>query len=359
MSAAAGGRRRHRVALFGATGVVGQRLVRRLAAHPGFELVAVAASERSAGRRYDEAVRWRLADDVPATAAGLPVRSIDELAGADGFELALSALDAESARRVEPRLVERGVAVFSNASAHRMADDVPLVVPEVNADHLELVRERPAGRGFLAANPNCAAIGLVLALAPLAGRFGVERVRVTTLQAASGAGHPGVPSLDLLGNVVPGIAGEEEKLESEPAKILGRRRGGRIEPAALAISADSHRVPVVDGHLLSVSVGLGERVTVAEAERALDDWRPPVDVAALPSAPARALERLTGDHRPQPRFDAGRGAGLTVTVGRLRPCPLFDLRFTALVHNAERGAAGGTLLLAEAAARRGLLDGAR
>lgn len=359
MSAARGGHRRRRVALFGATGVVGQRLVRRLAAHPDFELVAVAASERSAGRRYDEAVGWRLPEEVPPATARLTVREIDELAEAGGYELALSALDGESARRIEPRLVERGLAVVSNASAHRLADDVPLVVPEVNADHLELVRERPAGRGFLAANPNCAAIGLVLALAPFAGRFGVERVRVTTLQAASGAGHPGVPSLDLLGNVVPGIAGEEAKLETEPAKILGRRRGRRIEPAGLAISADTHRVPVVDGHLLSVSVGLGARVTIAEAERALDDWRPPLDVAALPSAPALALERLRASDRPQPRLDAGRGGGLTVTIGRLRPCPLLDLRFTALVHNAERGAAGGTLLLAELAARRGLLAGAR
>jgi aspartate-semialdehyde dehydrogenase len=359
VSAAGGGDRRRRVALFGATGVVGQRLVRRLAAHPDFELVAVAASERSAGRRYGEAVRWRLPEAVPPATAHLPVREIDELAEADGYELALSALDAGSARRIEPRLVARGLAVVSNASAHRLAEDVPLVVPEVNADHLELARVRPVGRGLLAANPNCAAIGLVLALAPLAGRFGVARVRVTTLQAASGAGHPGVPSLDLLGNVVPGIDGEEEKLETEPAKIFGRRRGGRVEPAALAISADTHRVPVVDGHLLSVSVGLGERVTIADAERALDDWRPPADVAALPSAPARALERLADGDRPQPRLDAGRGGGLTVTVGRLRLCPLLDLRFTALVHNAERGAAGGTLLLAELAARRGLLAGAR
>jgi aspartate-semialdehyde dehydrogenase len=351
----AGRRRRRRVALFGATGVVGQRLVRRLAAHPDFALVAVAASERSAGRRYGEAVRWRLPEEVPPATARLSVREIDELAEADGYELALSALDAGSARRVEPRLVERGLAVVTNASALRMADDVPLVVPEVNADHLELVRDRPAGRGFLAANPNCAAIGLVLALAPLAERFGVERVRVTTLQAASGAGHPGVPSLDLLGNVVPGIAGEEEKLETEPTKVFGHRRGGRIEPAGLAISADTHRVPVVDGHLLSVSVGLSRRVSLAEAERAFDEHRPEHEIAALPSAPACSVLRLAEDHRPQPRLDAGRGGGQTVTVGRLRPCPLLDLRFTALVDNAERGAAGGTLLLAELAAHRDLL----
>jgi len=346
---------RRRVALFGATGVVGQRLVRRLAAHPDFVLVEVAASERSAGRRYGEAVRWRLTDEVPPAAARLGVREVDELAEADGFDLALSALDAASASRVEARLVERGIAVVTNASTHRMNDGVPLVIPEVNADHLELLRRRAGGRGPLAANPNCAAIGLVLALAPLARRFGVERVRVTTLQAASGAGHPGVPSLDLLGNVVPGIPGEEEKLENEPPKILGRRIAGRIEPASLAISADTHRVPVVDGHLLSVSVGLGQRVSLAEAERAFDDHQPAEEIAALPSAPARPVVRLTEDHRPQPRLDVGRGGGLTVTVGRLRPCPLLDLRFTALVDNAERGAAGGTLLLAELAAHHGLL----
>lgn len=353
MSAARGSRRR--VALFGATGVVGQRLVRRLAAHPDFVLVEVAASARSAGRRYGEAVRWRLADEVPPDAARLGVREVDELAETDGFDLALSALDAASARRVEARLVERGIAVVTNASTHRMNDGVPLVIPEVNADHLELLRRRAGGGGPLAANPNCAAIGLVLALAPLARRFGVERVRVTTLQAASGAGHPGVPSLDLLGNVVPGIPGEEEKLENEPPKILGRRVAGRIEPASLAISADTHRVPVVDGHLLSVSVGLGQRVSLAEAERAFDDHQPAEEIAALSSAPARPVVRLTEEHRPQPRLDVGRGGGLTVTVGRLRPCPLLDLRLTALVDNAERGAAGGTLLLAELVAHRGLL----
>lgn len=355
MSAAPSPVRRLRVALFGATGLVGQRLLRRLAAHPDFEAVAVAASERSAGRRYAEAVRWLSPGDIPSSAAGLVVRTADELAAAGGYDLALSALDAEAARRVEPLLVERGVTVVTNASAHRMDPDVPLVVPEVNPDHLEILRERSAGRGALVANPNCATIGLVLALAPLVERFGVERVRVTTLQAASGAGLPGVPALDLLGNVVPGIAGEEEKLESEPAKILGRRRGARIEPAALAVSADTHRVPVVDGHLLAVSVGLGRRVTAAEAERAFDEYRPPVAARELPSAPERALERVAGGQRPQPRLDAGRGGGMTVTVGRLRPCPLFDLRFTALVDNVERGAAGGTILLAELLTRVGFV----
>lgn len=353
MSAAPFPARRLRVALFGATGVVGQRLLRRLATHPDFELVAVSASERSAGRRYAEAVRWLSPDGIPCAAAGLTVRAVDELAAAGGYDLALSALDAETARRVEPLLVERGIAVVTNASALRMDPDVPLVVPEVNPDHLEILRERSPGRGALVANPNCATIGLVLALAPLAERFGVERVRVTTLQAASGAGHPGVPALELLGNVVPGIAGEEEKLECEPAKVLGRRRGARIEPAGLVLSADTHRVPVIDGHLLAVSVGLGRRVSAAEAARAFDEYRPPAVAAALPSAPARALERVEGEQRPQPRLDAGRGGGMTVTVGRVRTCPLFDLRFTALVDNVERGAAGGTMLLAELLTRGG------
>lgn len=352
--------KRWRVALLGATGVVGQRLVRRLAAHPWFDLVALGASPRSAGRRYADAARWLLPCAPPANVAMLGVEEVDAVVERDDLDLVLSALDAETARRVEPALAARGLAVVTNASAHRMAAAVPLVVPEVNAGHLDLVARRPAGSGFVAANPNCAVIGLSLALRPLVDAFGVERVQVATLQAASGAGHPGVASLDLLGNVVPGIAGEEEKLESEPGKIFGRLGPRGIEPASFTVSAQTHRVPVVDGHLLAVSVALGREVTPAEAGAALEAFRPAAEVRDLPSAPARALELLAGEHGPQPRLDVERGGGMTVSVGRLRHCRVLGLRFVALVHNAERGAAGGTLLVAELAARRGLLEaGAR
>ena len=355
-----GGSRRWRVALLGATGVVGQRLVRRLAAHPWFALVALGASSRSAGRRYAEATRWLLPTALPAAVAPLAVEEVDAVIERDDVDLVLSAVDAGTARRVEPALVERGRAVVTNASALRMAAAVPLVVPEVNAGHLDLVARRPAGVGFVAANPNCAVIGLALALRPLVEAFGVERVQVTTLQAASGAGHPGVASLDLLGNVVPGIDGEEEKLENEPRKIFGCLGPRGVEPARFTISAQTHRVPVVDGHLLAVSVALGREVAPDEAVERFAAFRAPDETRALPSAPSRALELAAEEHGPQPRLDVERGGGMTVTVGRIRRCPVNGLRFVALVHNAERGAAGGTLLLAELAARRGLLEaGAR
>ncbi len=350
------GKGRLRVALLGATGVVGQRLARRLFEHPWFELAALAGSTRSAGCDYGEAARWRLAEPMPEPLAGRRVVTVDEvLERADRFDLALSAVDAETARAVELELVRRGVAVVTNASPHRMLPAVPLVVPEVNPEHLGLLDARPAGDGLLVANPNCATIGLVLALKPLVDAFGLERVAVTTLQAASGAGHPGVPALDLLGNVLPGIAGEEEKLEREPARILGRLGAAGIEPATIAISAQTNRVAVLDGHLLSVAVTLGRATTPAEVEEAILAYRAPAVARDLPSAPALPVELVRGDCSPQPRLDAGRGGGMTVSVGRVRACAALGVRFVALVHNAERGAAGGTLLLAELAARAGYL----
>ncbi len=344
MSAGGG---RSTVTLLGATGVVGQRLIRRLAGHPELELVALGASPRSAGLRYREAVRWLLPEPIPEAVAELRVFAVDELVERSGTDLYLSALDPESARRFERRLVERGRTVVTNASVHRMDDDVPLVVPEVNPGHLELGLRRPPGSGRLIANPNCAAIGLALVAKPLADAFGLERIQVTTLQAASGAGHPGVPALDLLGNVLPGIAGEEEKLESEPTKILGRLLPGGVERAPIAISAQTHRVPIVDGHLLALSFGFSRRASADEVRGALEGFRAPEAIRCLPSAPPRPIELAPGEHSPQPRLDLLRGGGMTVTVGRVRRCPVQDVRLVALVHNAERGAAGGTILLAE------------
>ncbi|HHQ49100.1 MAG TPA: aspartate-semialdehyde dehydrogenase, partial [Acidobacteria bacterium] len=340
------GWRRLRVAVLGATGVVGQRLVALLAGHPWFETTVVAASPRSAGRRYGEVAGWR-DGPLPAAVAELRVAPADVPAGVD---LAFSALDAAAAREIEPLWTAAGVPVVSNASAFRMDPGVPLLVPEINEEHLALVRER--GPGFVVTNPNCATSGLVLALAPLERAFGVEAVAVTTLQAISGAGYPGVPALDILGNVLPGIPGEEEKLEREAARILGRLEGGTIVPAPLTVSAQTFRVPVVHGHVLSLSIRLRRRATVDEAAAVLEAFGRDVH-RDLPSAPSRPIRVLDGDAAPQPRLHLG--SGMTVAVGRLRPCPVHHLRCVVLVDNLVRGAAGAALLNAELLAARGLL----
>lgn len=348
-------RPRWRVGILGATGAVGQKFVRRLDGHPWFEVAALFGSERSVGKRYAEAARWLEPVPLPAGIGAMVVT----LARADApavecCDLLFSALDAATAATLERELVDRGHAVFTNAGAHRMAEDVPLLVPEINADHLELI----AGggrRGMLVANPNCSTAGLVAALAPLDRRFGVECVQVATLQAVSGAGYPGTASLDILGNAIPWIAGEEEKIESEPRKILGRREGDRILPAPLTISAQAHRVPVLDGHLLAISVRLATRVTPEAARAAFAGYGQPLAALELPSAPHRLIHLLDAPDAPQPRLHANLEGGMAVAVGRLRPCPVFDLRFAALVHNTVRGAAGGAILNAELAARAGLL----
>lgn len=348
-------RPRWRVGILGATGAVGQKFVRRLDGHPWFEVAALFGSERSVGKRYAEAARWLEPVPLPAGIGAMVVT----LARADApavecCDLLFSALDAATAATLERELVDRGHAVFTNAGAHRMAEDVPLLVPEINADHLELI----AGggrRGMLVANPNCSTAGLVAALAPLDRRFGVECVQVATLQAVSGAGYPGTASLDILGNAIPWIAGEEEKIESEPRKILGRREGDRILPAPLTISAQAHRVPVLDGHLLAISVRLATRVTPEAARAAFAGYGQPLAALELPSAPHRLIHLLDAPDAPQPRLHANLEGGMAVAVGRLRPCPVFDLRFAALVHNTVRGAAGGAVLTAELLAAQGYL----
>jgi len=332
------------VAVLGATGTVGQKLVRRLSDHPWFELTVVAASQRSAGRPYGEAVHWLEPCPIPPAAAAMAVCPVEEVAGVD---LALSALDATTAAAAEPRLAAAGVAVVSNASALRMHEAVPLVVPEVNPDHLALVERQGFGRGFVVTNPNCATVGLVVTLKPLLDAFGLEAVEVTTMQAASGAGYPGVASLDLLGNAIPFIAGEEEKLSAEPAKILGRLDDGTIRPLPLPVSAQATRVPVLEGHLLSISVRLGRRADPEEVNAAFGAFSGAVRHLGLPSAPRQPILVLAGDSHPQPRLHAGAGGGMTVSVGRVRRCPVHDVRYVALVHNTERGAAGAALLNAE------------
>ncbi len=340
------------VSILGATGTVGQRLVALLDGHPRFEVVSVVASARSAGRAYGEAVHWRLPGEPPPSVAGIEVTAADDTP-AEGARLALSSLDPGIARDTEERFARAGVLVVSNASPHRMVEDVPLVVPEVNGDHLALLdaQKRYPDGGGIVCNPNCSTIGLTLALAPLHRAFGVEAVEVTTLQAASGAGYPGVPSTDLIDNVVPLIPGEEEKLAEESAKILGRLAGRSIEFAALQMSAQCFRVPVTDGHTASVSVRLGRRPKNVEelvgAWRAFaaehgGDGEPPLVISEAPD-------------RPQPRLDRDAGAGMSATIGRTRRCPVLGWRFVVLSHNTIRGAAGGTLKVAEALAAGGRL----
>lgn len=342
------------VAVLGATGAVGQRFVQLLAHHPWFELAELAASERSAGKPYGEAVRWLLPGGVPEGPAALEVLPPDP--DAVRADLVFSALDVDAASRLEGRFRERGATVVSNAGSFRRDPEVPLVVPEINAAHLESVKDqRVKHGGAIVTNPNCSTIGLCLALHPLEKAFGLERVAVTTLQALSGAGHPGVPSLEALDNVLPEIRGEEEKVEWEPRKIFGARSDGAFVPAGLRVSAQCTRVPVRDGHTLSVSVKLGREAGLEEVRGAYSGYRSPLEGLGLPSAPDRPVVLEESPCRPQPLLDRDASGGMAVTAGRLRPCPVLDFRLVALVHNTIRGAAGGTVLIAEYMAAKGLI----
>ncbi len=350
-------RRRFKVAILGATGAVGQRMVQLLQDHPWFEIAALAASERSAGKTYAEATRWLLEGGVPCRAASLRVEACTPELPVD---LALSGLDAAVAGEIELSLARAGIPVISNARNHRMQPDVPLLVPEVNAPHAEAIDRQRRGRGwksgFIATNPNCSTVGLVMALAPLHARFGVRRVAVTTFQAVSGAGYPGVASLDIMGNVIPFISMEEEKMESESRKILGRLSSEGFEPAAFPVSAQCHRVPVEDGHLLAVSVELDGRPSEDAVRAALGEFRSPLEELDLPSLPRPALLVRQEADRPQPRLDRMAGGGMAVSVGRVRACPILGIKFNALVHNTIRGAAGAAILNAEMLAAQGYVE---
>jgi aspartate-semialdehyde dehydrogenase len=343
---------RHNVAILGATGTVGQKLVRMLRDHPSFEVTAVVASQRSAGRSYRDAVRWMEPGSPPDAVADLVVQAVDSDFDCD---LAFSALDSPVASVVEPRLAAAGIPVVSNASALRMDPSTPLIVPEVNPDHLEL-STFPRKGAPIVTNPNCATVGLVMVLKPLHDAFGVDAVHVTTLQAVSGAGYPGLSALDILGDAVPLIPGEEEKLCTEPQKILGRRHGGRIEPASITISAQTTRVPVLDGHLLCVSLRLQRAASPNEVAEELAAFRGRIAGLDLPSAPDNPITVLDRDEPQTPRRHAGAGGGMTVTVGRIRRCPVHDIRLVALVNNTVRGATGAAILNAELMLQRGLID---
>ncbi|MEA2724165.1 MAG: aspartate-semialdehyde dehydrogenase [Gemmatimonadales bacterium] len=344
------------VAVLGATGTVGQKFIRLLADHPWFEIAAVAASSSSAGRRYEEVARWREPVAIPSAVAGMVVRDCaPPLPG----QIVFSALDAEVAGPIEQEFARAGSYVVTNTRTHRMDPDVPLLIPEANADHLALIDRQQKERGWsgaILANPNCSTAALALALAPLHRAFKVERLFVSTMQAVSGAGYPGVASLDIVGNVIPYIGGEEEKIERESRKILGALSRGAVEPAQFAVSAHTNRVAVVDGHLMAVSVGLGRRVTPDEALAVLRDFRGAPGVAGLPSSPNPPIEVDNRTDRPQPRLDLDRGGGMAITVGRVRPCPVLDLRFVALGHNTVRGAAGQGVQIAELLVAEGRVE---
>lgn len=343
------------VAILGATGTVGQKFIRLLADHPWFEIVQLAASAERIGKRYGDEVRWREITPMPAQVADIRLTACEP---GHGAKLAFSALDASIAKDVEPAFARAGVIVVSNASAFRMDPDVPLLIPEVNAAHLGLIPRQRRERGWSGAiivNPNCSTAALVTAIAPLHHAFMLRVAAVATLQAASGAGYPGVPSLDLLGNVIPYIGGEEEKIEAETAKILGRLHADEIYPAAINITAMVHRVPVVDGHMVSASLGFERVPTIDEAIAVMEEFRGDATVAALPSSPVLPIEVERRPDRPQSRLDLDRGNGMTVTVGRVRRCPLHHLRLVALGHNLVRGAAGAAIQNAELAVSSGLL----
>ena len=332
------------IGIMGATGTVGQRFLELLAAHPWFNVSWLAASERSSGKLYGEAVRWKLPTPLPEQFARMP---LSPATPENAPKIIFAALDTDIALDLEPRFASAGCAVISNSSAFRMEPATPLVIPEVNPGHLAMLAKQswPDG-GFLVTNPNCSAIGLVLALKPLHDAFGLESLFVTTMQAVSGAGYPGVPSLDILGNVVPFIRNEEEKMVAETAKLLGGVSGEMFEPLPLRMTAHCNRVPVEEGHTESVSIKLKRP---AAREEILEAWRAfqPLKEHNLPTAPAQPVEYLEGEDRPQPRLDRMRGVGMAAVVGRLRPCTLLDWKFTVLSHNTIRGAAGAALLNAE------------
>lgn len=343
-----------RAGILGATGLVGQRLVDRLRGHPWFTTTALAGSSRSAGRAFGEAARWVLPTAIPAGVAEERVRpcEVDALSDCD---VVFSALDTAIARELEPEFRRAGFAVVSNSSAFRQDPEVPLMIPEINPEHLGLVEaQRARYGGFLVTNPNCSVTGLAVALAPIAREFGIRRAIVATLQATSGAGMDGPRALELTDNVLPYISGEEDKLETELQKIFGRFAEGRVERYAVAVSAHCHRVAVVDGHLEAVSFELERAAEPERVRECLAGFRGAVADLGLPSAAAPLAIRAEED-RPQPRLDRDAGGGMTVVVGRIRACPVLGVKMAVLSHNAVRGAAGGTLLNAELLAAKGLL----
>lgn len=346
---------RIKVAILGATGMVGQRFITLLHNHPWFEVAALVGSERTAGRTYGEAVRWLVGSDMPATVRDMPI--LASTAALD-TPLVFSALPSAAAHELEPRLAAAGHVVCSNASSYRNDDDVPLLIPEVNPDHLDLIavqRQRRGWAGAIITNPNCTSTPATMALRPLHDAFGVRQVMLVSMQALSGAGYPGVPAYDATDNVVPYIGGEEEKVEREPLKMLGTLHDAQVTPAAIAISAHCNRVPVLEGHLECLSVSLAQPATPEEVAHTLREFRALPQALGLPSAPPQPVVVRDEPDRPQPRRDRDTGNGMATVVGRIRACPLLGIRLVALAHNTIRGAAGGSVLNAELMLKQGYI----
>jgi len=342
------------VGILGATGMVGQQFIALLANHPWFKVEWLGASHRSEGKAFRDAAAWRLQDRLPDEVAS---KVVEAAAPGNAPKLVFSGLDASVAGEVERAFAEAGHTIVSNCRNYRMEPDVPLLIPEVNADHLSVLEAQKDGRGWpgqIITNPNCSTVVIATALAPLR-QFGLKSAMVTTLQAISGAGYPGVPSWDILGNVIPFIGGEEEKIQTETRKILGQLHKGRVEPHAVTVSATTTRVPVQNGHTTCISAELEQRPSLEAIIEAWTAFKGRPQELDLPSAPPQPIVYLHESNRPQPILDVNRDGGMTVSVGRLRPCPLFDVKFVALGHNTIRGAAGAAILNAELMHREGLL----
>ncbi len=340
------------VGILGATGSVGQKFIELLSNHPWFQIVELSASEKSAGKLYKNAVNWILSTPLPEEVANITVQECEPNLKS---KLVFSGLDSSVAGGIEEAFAKKGYYVVSNSKNHRMDKDVPLLVPEINPDHLEIIKTQDYNGGCIVTNPNCSTIGMVLALKPLLDNFGLEAVNVVTMQALSGAGYPGVSSLDIIDNVIPYISGEEPKLESEPLKIFGTFKENKIINNEIKISAQCNRVAVLDGHMECVQVKLKKKVSIEEIKKAWDNFSSEPQKLNLPTAPLKPIYYFEEDKYPQPRIHRNLDKGMAVSTGRLRKDPLFDYKFVVLSHNTNRGAAGGALLCAEIMKAKGYI----
>lgn len=341
-----------KVGILGATGSVGQKFIQLLENHPWFEISEIAASKRSAGKMYKDAVNWFMQTPIPEKIADMTVKEC--LPNLD-CKIVFSGLDASVAGEIEENFARAGYAVISNSRNHRFDPDVPLMIPEINASHLDLIKEQKYGKGFIITNPNCSTIGMSLPLKPLNDEFGIESVHVVTMQALSGAGYPGVSSLDIIDNVVPYIGGEEEKMQTEPLKILGTLEKGKIREADITLSAQCNRVAVIDGHLEAISVKLQKEATVEQIKQCWANFTGEPQKLGLPMAPEKPVVYFDDAALPQPKLQRNIDKGMVVSVGRLQKCPVLDFKFVALSHNTIRGAAGAAILNAELIYKKGLL----
>ncbi len=342
-----------KVGILGATGSVGQKFIQVLQNHPWFEITEVAASRRSAGKKYKDAVNWFMQTPIPENIAMMEVR---ECKPNLDCQIVFSGLDAGVAGEIEADFAKAGYAVISNSRNHRFDPDVPLMIPEVNADHLDLIKEQKYGKGFIITNPNCSTIGMSLPLKPIHDKFGIKAVHVVTMQALSGAGYPGVSSLDIIDNVVPYIGNEEGKMQTEPLKILGTLKDGKVTAADITFSAQCNRVPVIDGHLEALSIKLKSKATIEDIKKCWAEFSGEPQELDLPMAPKRPVVYFEEESLPQPKLQRNIDKGMVVSVGRLQECPVLDFKFIALSHNTIRGAAGAAVLNAELIYKKGLLS---